>query len=122
MQGIIEVGAKKVLNAGSVGVSLHANGKAQFMILSGKEYMWEYEFVSLDYDTDAVINDLETSGLKKKAPHWCAVSEHLLQTGEVSHGTVLAKAMSICQEKYGVCNYPEIPEDCWKLAVGELCK
>lgn len=111
-----------VLNAGAVGVSLHGKGKAQFMILqSTHDGSWKEEFISVDYDTERVVDDLRTSGLSKKAPAWCKVSEHLLRTGEISHGTVLAKAMELCKEQYGVCNWPNVPEECWNLAVGELC-
>jgi len=120
VQGMIEWNGKKVLNAGSVGVSLYGKGKSQFMILYGKEEAWEHEFVSLDYDVDTVIKDLEASGLTKRAPYWCAVSKHMLQTGEISHNMVLTRAMTICQEKYGSCNWPNVPEECWKEAVEEM--
>lgn len=117
IQGSIEHNNKTVLNAGSVGVSLHAQGKAQFLILKGSDNEWEYEFISLDYDVDKVIDDLHASGLYQKAPSWCKVTEHLLRTGEISHGSVLAKAMSICQKEKGVCHWPDIPEHCWELAI-----
>ena len=56
----------------------------------------------------------------EKAPVWCKVSEHLLKTGEISHGTVLARAMALCEEKTGVCNWPDIPEMFWDQAINEL--
>lgn len=68
IQGKIEHNGKTVLNAGSVGVSLHSNGKAQFMILKGMQDMWDHEFISLEYDVENVIADLRFSGLSKKAP------------------------------------------------------
>jgi len=120
VQGKIEHNGKVVLNVGSVGVSLHGNGKAQFMILQGTQEEWDYEFISLDYDVEKVIEDLYLSGLVKKAPAWCQVSENLLRTGKISHGTVLAKAMELCREKNGECNWPNVPEECWELAVCEL--
>ncbi|MDE7251754.1 MAG: metallophosphatase family protein [Acetatifactor sp.] len=120
IQSKIEHNGKIVLNAGSVGVPMHSNGKAQFMILKGMQNMWDYEFVSLEYHIEDVIADLYSSGLNKKAPYWCKVSEHLLRTGEISHGTVLARAMTICKEKFGACNWPNIPEECWEQAVKDL--
>lgn len=116
----IEHNGKLVLNPGSVGVSLHGKGKAQFMILDGTSEKWDYKFVSLDYDVEKVIGDLYLSGLSEKSPAWCKVSENLLRTGEISHGTVLAKAMELCREKYGECNWPDVPEECWDLAVAEM--
>lgn len=120
IQGTIVYNGKVVLNAGAVGVSLHGNGKAQFMILHGTSENWDYEFVSLTYDIEKVVEDLHTSGLYEKAPYWCKVSENLLRTGETSHGTVLAKAMAICKQKYGDCIWPNVPEECWEQAVREM--
>ena len=54
IQGKIIHNGKIVLNAGSVGVPLHSNGKAQFMILRGLQGSWDYEFVSLEYDMENV--------------------------------------------------------------------
>lgn len=120
IQGKIEHNGKIALNAGSVGVPMRSNGKAQFIILKGIKNMWDYEFISIEYNTEKVIADLHSSGLSKKAPYWCKVSEHLLRTGEISHGTVLAKAMAICKDNLGQCNWPNVPEECWEQAVREI--
>ena len=120
IQGKIVHDGKIVLNAGSVGVPLQSNGKAQFMILCGLQGLWNYEFVSLEYDTENVIADLHSSGLSRKAPYWCKVSENLLRTGEISHGTVLKRAMTLCKDKFGECNWPNVREECWAQAVKEL--
>ena len=120
VQGKIEHNGKLVLNAGAVGVSLHGDGKAQFMILEGSEQKWNYEFISLEYDVEKVIEDLYISGLMQKAPAWCKVSANLLRTGETSHGTVLAKAMELCRNELGECNWPNVPEKYWDLAVREM--
>lgn len=120
VQGIIEYHGKKVLNAGAVGVSLHSEGKTQFMILKGTPKSWNYEFISLDYNVEKVISDLHTSGLSEKAPFWCQVSEHLLRTGEVSHGAVLGRAMTLCSEEEGSCNWPNVPEKYWEKALKEM--
>lgn len=120
VQGKIEHKGKVVLNAGAVGVSLHGDGKAQFLILEGAKQKWAYEFISLEYDVEKVITDLHISGLVKKAPAWCKVTEHLLRTGEISHGTVLAKTMEFCRKETGECNWPNIPEKYWDLAVQEM--
>lgn len=120
VQGVIEHNGKVVLNPGAVGVPLHSSGKSQFMILTGTMETWEHEFVSLDYDVEQIISDLKASGLSAKAPSWCKVSEHLLRTGELSHGTVLAKAMELCKEELGECNWPAIPETYWEQAVKKM--
>lgn len=120
IQGKIEYNGKVVLNVGSVGVPLYSNGKAQFMILRGTHGMWDYEFVSLEYDIENVIADLYLSGLNEKAPYWCKVSENLLKTGEIPHGAVLTRAMALCKDKFGECIWPNVPEECWEQAVEEM--
>lgn len=119
-QGKIEHNGKIVLNAGSVGFSNHSDGKAQFMLLKGMQDRWDYSFISLEYNVEKVIADLHSSGLSEKAPYWCKVSENLLRTGEVSHSIVLERAMILCKEKLGECNWPNIPEECWEEAVKEI--
>lgn len=120
IQGKIEHKGKTVLNAGSVGMPLLSNGKAQFMILKGTQDIWDYEFVSLEYDVENIIADLHSSGLNRKAPYWCKTTENLLRTGEISHGMVLARAMALCRDKFGECNWPYVPEECWEQAAKEL--
>lgn len=120
IQNKIEHNGKIVLNAGSVGVPLHSNGTSQFLILHEMDKKWTEEFISLEYDVDKVIEELHESGLDKHAPYWCRVTENLLCKGNLSHGTVLAKAMSLCSAETGNCIWPDIPEKYWKQAVEEM--
>lgn len=120
LQGVIEHDNKVVLNPGSVGVSLHSGGKAQFMILHKNMQKWSHEFVSIDYDKEKVIKEMQESGLEDAAPYWTQVTKHLILTGEVSHGTVLAKAMNLCNEETGKSNWYNIPDKYWERAINEL--
>ena len=120
IQNIIEYKGKVILNAGAVGVPLHSNGKSQFLILHEIDNIWKEEFVSLEYDVEKVIADIHTSGLDKYAPYWCIVTENLLHNGNISHGTVLAKAMTLCKDETGNCIWPNVPEKYWKRAVAEI--
>ena len=113
---------KIVLNPGSVGVPIDSEGKTQFMLMTGIDRKWQYQFVSLDYDIETVISDLHTAGLDNYAPSWCKVTEHLLRGGNISHGQVLTRAMQLCTQKHGECNWPNIPESCWEEAVKQLIK
>ncbi len=126
VQGVICHEGKTVWNPGSVGVPMGSQGKTQFMILSsdkrGEAAKWQCEFVSLFYDTEAVIENLHTSGLYERAPGWCTVSEHLLRAGMHSHGEVLGRAMALCREQTGSCTWPKIPEGCWEQAVQEILR
>lgn len=120
VQNAAKYGDKIVLNAGAVGVSLQSGGKAQFMILHRNMDEWEYEFISLDYDKEKVIKEMHESGLDDMAPYWNKVTKHLILTGEVSHGTVLSRAMELCREETGKCDWYDVPDKFWEKAVDEL--
>lgn len=120
IQGRIEHAGKLVLNPGSSGVPLHSEGKSQFLILHGGGAGWSEEFCSIDYDIEKVIKDLHESGLDQMAPCWCSVTENLLRKGNISHGAVLNRAMELCREETGECNWPDIPEVFWEKAVEEM--
>jgi len=120
LQGVIKHGGKVVLNPGAVGVSLHGGGKAQFMILRQNIQEWTYEFISLNYDKEKAIKEMQESGLEKAAPCWTKVTRHLILTGELSHRTVLARAMNLCEEETGKSNWWNIPDKYWEEAVAEF--
>lgn len=90
------------------------------MILTGENGHWYEEFISLDYDVKRAILDLYESGLYDSAPYWCKITENLLRTGEISHGSVLSQAMAYCYKETGSCNWPDIPETYWHKAVSEM--
>ena len=122
IQGRFEHDGKTILNPGSVGVPFCSNNKTQFLLLEEKAGKWVEEFVSIDYNVERVIDDLYKAGLDKKALGWCRVSEYILKHGDVSHGSVLARAMALCEKEEGNCIWPDIPEKYWEQAVSELIK
>lgn len=119
-QGKIIHNRKSILNAGAVGVPLESNGKTQYMILHGEQGIWKEEFISLVYDVEGVIRELHEEELDKHAPWWCFVTENLLRKGNISHAQVLSRAMNLCEEEYGECRWPEVPEKCWEQATKEM--
>lgn len=116
-QGKSEHKGKCALNPGSLGVPLGSDGRAQFMLLESTEAGWQEEFVSLEYDVDAVISDMEEEKLFWHAPSWSRSTERLLRDGRVSNGSVLNRAMELCREAEGNCNWPDIPEKYWEQAL-----
>jgi predicted phosphodiesterase len=111
---------KCVLNPGSVGMPLLSEGKTQFLILHGNDGMWSEEFISLGYDVDRVINEMQEVKLEEHAPYWSLITEYVLRKGHVSHGEILSRAMELCKEENGDCVWPNIPEKYWALAVDEI--
>lgn len=113
-------GSKCVLNPGAVGIPLYSEGKTQFMILHSMEGRWLEEFISLDYDVERVIKDMQVEQLNIHAPYWSLITEHILHKGTVTHGEILSRAMQLCKEETGECKWPNIPEKYWGRAYKEI--
>lgn len=114
---------RTILNPGSAGLPLYRNGCCQYMILHGENHAWTEEFITLRYDTQPVIDQLSESGLADYAPHWCMVTADLLRIGpnrSYGHSDVLERAMELCFQETGACNWPHIPEKYWEEAVNSL--
>ena len=116
----LEEYGKTVWNPGSVGVSLDGNPTARFLILHGEEGDWRPEFFSIPYDTEQLIREMKEEGFYEIAPYWTRVSEHLLRGGTMNYLEVLTLAVKIAREKYGSCEWPAVPEDCWAEAYEKL--
>ena len=105
---------KIVLNVGAVGVPLYSKMKTQYMLLNSEGEEWKYKFISLDYDVDGVIKEIYESGLWNITPYWCKITEHLLYTGEISHGEVLNEVMKLNGYKD---NWYNIEDKYWNEAL-----
>lgn len=108
---IIEHNGKKAYNPGSVGAPLESNGKAQYMILQAERGAWRMDYQDVEYDVEEAIGLMHQERLDKYAPCWCKITESLLRTGTISHGQVLRRAMELCYQETGACDWPDIPED-----------
>lgn len=127
--GIQECG-KVVWNPGSVGLPIIKEGgmKAQFMILHGGDRdgnkgvngEWSPEFMALDYDIEYAIQDMRENGLYEIAPYWSRVTECILRGKRTTLGRVLRRAMELCGQETGRCDWPKVPERCWKRAYEEM--
>lgn len=125
-QMVIEHGGKILWNPGAVGVHKQSSGKTQFMILHQKGREWEPEFVSLEYEKEQILRELQESGLEQMAPYWTQITRHLLLTGEGSHADALTYAMSMDMAENGSSNWYNVPDKYWiktiidKVATREL--
>lgn len=111
---------KCVLNPGAVGMPLFSEGKTQFLILHGNDGRWSEEFISLEYDVDRVIKDIQDVKLYEHAPYWSFITENILRGCNTSHGEILSRAMELCKEETGDCVWSDIPEKYWAQAVDEI--
>lgn len=115
---------KRVINPGSVGVSLRTDGgKALFMILHGSEEGWSPEFLSLEYDVEKAIEDMDREKLYLKAPCWYKITKHIIKEGgDDSFVAVLTRANKIYFEETGISIWQDIPERCWEKALWEILR
>lgn len=116
-QQLIMNGEKIVWNVGAVGVPLHCKRMTQYTILEWAGQEWNYQFISLPYDVACVIEEIHESGLWDIAPYWCRITEQLLFTGEISHGTVLNEVMRLNGYKD---NWYNIADKYWDEAFRRL--
>lgn len=110
---------KRIINPGAVGVPLKSGGKTQFMLLYSNEEVWETEFITLEYDVDRVIREMDEENLSVQAPGWYRVTKAVLLGKNVSQWAVLTKACNLCEETEGNVDWRCIPETYWQMALNE---
>lgn len=120
IQGIIDYEGSSYLNPGSVGVPLYSHSKTQFIMMDYAKTHWNIDYISLDYNVEKLIQEMYEEKLDQHAPCWTRMSINNLKGGNVSHVYGLKRAMEITKEKYGECNWPEIPEECFEQALAEI--
>lgn len=111
---------KRVVNPGSVGVSLRSGGQAQFMLLHGTAGRWKPEFITLPYDRERAIREMDEERLFAQAPGWYRATKEILRGGAVTHLTLLAKVHDLYALDTGVDAWSGIPERYWEQALREL--
>lgn len=108
----------RVINPGSVGLALRSGGRrTQFMILNGKDGVWEPEFLSLAYDAEGAIREMDEEELYRKAPCWYRMTKHILRTGNDSFPAMIRKARELYMSHTGIDTWKNIPEKYWEMAL-----
>lgn len=108
----------RVINVGAIGVALSGKGRvAQYVILDSASGDWNVEPFDVEYDVGYVEKEIYDSGLFSLAPYWCRITMHLIETGTISHGTVLNEAMNHNNYKDAWYN---IPDEDWEAALNKL--
>lgn len=111
---------KRVINPGAVGVPLRSAGQAQFMMLYDKNGAWEPEFITLSYDRERAIAEMDEENLSAQAPGWYRATKQILQSGDYAHLKVLTRASQLCKQFTGKDEWKNIPEEYWQMALAEL--
>lgn len=110
----------RVINPGAVGVALHSEGLAQFMILTGKDGCWEPQYYSVNYSVDDTISQMKIERLDTKAPGWFRMTKHLLTTGERSVVSFMSEVKDAYYKETGISDFRLIPEVFWDKALTKI--
>ena len=119
----VKCGATYIWNPGSVGASIDIPYSYRFMVLHDNNGEWKPEFISLEADVGRIIREMKNAGLYDIAPYWTRFTELMVSgtCGKYTHGSFLSRAMDICYKKYGKCDWPKVPEECFAKAFEEVC-
>ena len=112
-------GGKRVVNPGSVGQPNGVAQKAQMALLFAEGDRWREEFLTVPYDAEAAVGELEAAGLFARAPVWSRLVRHELLTGENKFDQVLNRSLELCRLDTGKAVWPDIPEAYWEQAAVE---
>ena len=103
-QGEWQCEGKKYFNTGACGIAIATPGKAQCLILHGRDGSepegagWDAEFLQLPYDVDYVVNALYDKGLMEKGKWFISNNIFTLRTGADYTPELVNTAMEL-QEK-----------------------
>ena len=111
---------KQVINPGAVGVPLRSNGQTQFMMLEGISGKWETEFITLQYDRERAIREMDEEKLSEQAPGWYRITKEVLRHGQDTHLSTLMKAQELYEQHTGINDWKNIPEEYWNMALEEM--
>lgn len=115
-----EHNGKTLINPGSVGMPLGSEGKAQFSIIDNASGKWNVEFISVAYDVEKVIDEINEAGLHLHAPCWIMLTKKTLRDGHAYHMKALRIAYALCEKETGHCDWSSIPERYWEAAIKEV--
>ena len=123
----------RVICAGSVGNPIYCRTPlgearvtplakvAQMLLLHYEGGRWVPEYVTVPYDWEQTIKNLELSGLTKRAPVWAAMLRHNVLTGTDPFGRVPQRAVELYRldTGTGAAGWAEVPEKYWITAAAE---
>ena len=119
-QGTFTAGGNTLWNPGAVGVHVGSPGKAQYLLLHAENGDWTPEFCSVGYDLSEAVREMEAEDLFAAAPAWSRVTVHCLRYGAPTNAEALRRAMALCAERTGRCDWPAVPERDWRQALSEF--
>ena len=90
------------------------------MMLTGTDGKWETEFITLQYDREKAIQEMDEEKLSEQAPGWYRITKAVLRNGEATHLMTLMRAQALYEQHTGINDWKNIPEKYWDMALTEL--
>lgn len=111
---------KHVFNPGSVGLALNSDPRAHYGIITIKDGninngSIEFETLRLDYDREAYLEAIRTSGLLEESPLWTQCTLRSIETGNNYYVDLLGNAKALMAE-HGRSLENWIDDDIWAMA------
>ncbi len=120
IQSVYVRNGRRVVNPGAVGVPLRSGGLTQFMMLCGEDGQWKTDFITLPYDTEQAIREMDAEKLYEQAPGWYRVTKNVLRGGTTTHMMVLRKVHELYLLDTGIDDWSSLPEKYWQQGLEEL--
>ena len=124
---------KRVVCAGSVGNPIARRARlgkpeatelaksAQMLFLRLEKGCWALEYVKVPYNWQGAIENLEISGLSRRAPVWAAMLRYNVLTGCDPFMVVPSRAAELYHEASGITAlWHQVPEPYWRQAAEEF--
>ena len=108
-------GGREAHFVGSVGLPDGFGGMTQFAMIDDQSGVWEIEHVMAEYDVEAAVAEIGTSGLAARAGLWARAVAVMARTGKNAPERLVRAA----RELAGGTEDP-IPEDCYREAARRI--
>ncbi|MFA9464282.1 MAG: metallophosphoesterase [Velocimicrobium sp.] len=111
---------KMIINPGSVGVAIGVKKRAHMAYLSWNQNCWDYEFLSIPFSFERVVNWFRESTLFDRAFIWPTCILKSMELGENMGPLCAKRAYDLAVANQALSEDGNPPEEYWRRAAGEL--
>ncbi|HAB60214.1 MAG TPA: hypothetical protein DCE48_05835 [Lachnospiraceae bacterium] len=115
-----EYKGKVIINPGSVGVPIGCKKSAHMAVIEWTNHKWEFEFQTIPYDYQQLVEEFEESEMKDKAYLWMRCILRSIEDGVNYAPTCVKKAHDIAAKEMEEVDWNHIPPRYWNEAAEEM--
>lgn len=106
----------KYINPGAIGLATDGNNRLKYCILTVEENLEKIELISLEYNYNKAIEDIENDKVSKTGIKWGLAVKKLLETG-IDYPILYLEEVSRIAKEHGLSeNKENMPVELWKEA------